>query len=99
MPFGLTNASASFQVYINEALHSLLDIRCQAYIDDIIIYSFSGESHADRVREVLERLRKTSLFMKLSKCEFSTDAIDFLKYRIGVAGISMDMSRVRTIQE
>ena len=28
MPFGLTNAPASFQVYINEALHGLLDIRC-----------------------------------------------------------------------
>jgi hypothetical protein len=99
MPFGLTNAPASFQAYINEALHGLLDIRCQAYMDDIIIYSFPGESHADRVREVLERLRKASLFVKLSKCEFSTDAIDFLGYRIGVAGISMDMSRVRTIQE
>jgi hypothetical protein len=68
-------------------------------MDDIIIYSFSDESHADRVREVLERLRKASLFMKLSKCEFLTDVINFLRYRIGVAGISMNMSRVRIIQE
>jgi hypothetical protein len=66
-------------------------------MDNIIIYSFSGESHADRVREVLERLRKTSLFIKLSKCEFSTDVINFLRYRIGVAGISMDINRVRII--
>jgi hypothetical protein len=68
-------------------------------MDNIIIYSFPGESHANRVRKVLERLRKASLFMKLLKCEFLTDVINFLKYRIGVAGISMDISRVRTIQK
>ena len=68
-------------------------------MDDIIVYSFSGENHEDRVREVLERLRKASLFVKLSKCEFSTDVVDFLGYRIGVAGVSMDMRRVSIIQE
>jgi hypothetical protein len=51
------------------------------------------------VREVLERLRNASLFVKLSKYEFSTDAVDFLGYRIGVAGVSMDMRRVSIIQE
>jgi hypothetical protein len=66
-------------------------------MDDIIIYSFPGESHEDRVREVLQRLREASLFVKLLKCEFSTDAVDFLNYRIRVAGVSMNMSRVRTI--
>lgn len=99
MPFGLTNAPASFQAYINEALSGLLDISCQAFMDDIVIYSFAGESHEDRVREVLERLRKASLFVKLSKCEFGVDSIDFLGYRIGTAGVSMDTSRVLTIKE
>jgi hypothetical protein len=37
--------------------------------------------------------------VKLSKYKFSIDAIDFLSYRIRTAGVSMDMSRVRTIQE
>jgi hypothetical protein len=49
MSFGLTNAPATFQAYINEALRGLLDVTCQAYIDNIIIYSFLGESHEDRV--------------------------------------------------
>jgi len=49
VPFGLTNAPATFQAYINETLQGLLDVSCQAYMDDIIIYSFPGESHEERV--------------------------------------------------
>ena len=99
MPFGLTNAPATFQAYINESLRGLLDKTCQAYMDDIIVYSFPGESHEDRVREVLERLEKASLFVNLSKCEFSTEEVNFLGYRVGRAGVSIDPDRVRTIQE
>lgn len=99
MPFGLTNAPATFQAYINEALRGLLDVICVAYMDDILIYSFAAEDHADHVRAVLERLRQYSLYVKLSKCEFHASEVDFLGYRIGVAGISMDMRRVQTITE
>jgi hypothetical protein len=28
MPFGLANASATFQAYINKALHGLVDVFC-----------------------------------------------------------------------
>jgi hypothetical protein len=35
--------------------------------------------------------------MKLLKCEFGVTEVDFLEYRIGVAGISIDPRRVRTI--
>jgi hypothetical protein len=66
-------------------------------MNDIIVYNFPGENHEDRVREILERLRNASLFVKLSKCEFSIDAVDFLSYRIGVAGVSIDMRRISII--
>ena len=99
MPFGLTNAPATFQAYINEALTGLLDVICIAYLDDIVIYSYDENQHADDVRKVLERLRQYGLFAKLSKCVFNTIEIDFVGYHIGTAGISMDMRRVITIKE
>ena len=97
MPFGLTNAPATFQAYINEALKGLLDHRCVAYMDDMLIYSFVLAEHVGDVRAVLDRLRQYSLYAKLSKCEFHVREVDFLGYRIGIAGISMDMRRVQTI--
>lgn len=99
MPFGLTNAPATFQAYINEALKGLLDDFCIAYMDDILVFSNSREEHARHVRKVLERLREFSLYAKLSKCEFFTQEVDFLGFRVGLAGVSMDPSKVAAIDE
>lgn len=97
MPFGLTNAPATFQAYINQALEGLLDVICVAYLDDILIYSRDRAEHASHVRAVLDRLRKKALFVKLSKCEFSTKEVDFLGFVVSTDGISMDPSRVQAI--
>lgn len=99
MPFGLTNAPATFQAYINEALKGYLDHFCIVYMDDILVYSNSREEHTHHVRAVLERLKEYSLFVKLSKCQFYTDEVDFLGYRVGVAGVSMDPSKVIAIRD
>ena len=99
MPFGLTNAPATFQAYINDALKGLLDNICIAYMDDILIYSRSEKEHAAHVRAVLERLREYGLYVKLSKCQFAVKEVGFLGFRVGVAGVSMDPSRVQAIQD
>jgi len=39
LPFGLTNGPASFQQYINDILWDHLNVFCQAYLDDILIYN------------------------------------------------------------
>ena len=56
MPFGLANAPSSFQNFINDILHGMLDEFCTAYIDDILIYSNSKKEHQSHVRKVLAAL-------------------------------------------
>jgi hypothetical protein len=97
--FGLVNASAMFQIYINQALQGFLNIICVIYLDDILIYSSSYDRHIADVRMILERLRKWQFYANLSKCEFFTQEVEFLKYIVGTAGISMDQRRVATINE
>jgi hypothetical protein len=72
MPFSLTNAPAQFQAYMNEALAGLVDITCIVYLDDVLIFSDTEKEHVEHVKEVLERLRKAKLYVKLSKCEWHT---------------------------
>lgn len=48
---------------------------------------------------MLKRLRKYSLYIKLLKCEFRVNEVAFLGYRVGVAGVLMDPSRVQAIQD
>jgi len=99
MPFGLTNAPATFQAFINETLVGLLDNICVAYVDDILIFSNTREEHTTHVRQVLGRLRPARVYVKLPKCAFYMQEVDFLGYRIGVAGVSMDPRKVATIEE
>jgi hypothetical protein len=99
MPMGLCNAPATFQQYINEALAGLLDVFCVVYLDDILIFSDNVAEHADHVRQVLERLRRHQLYVKLSKCEFSTDRVEFLGFVVSTTGVSMEESRVSAIKE
>ena len=99
MPFGLTNAPATFQSYINEALHGLTDTTCIAYMDDILIFSQNKEEHVQHVQQVLQRLREYSLFIKLSKCKFHVDEVDFLGFRVGKTGVGMDPARVVAIRD
>ena len=97
MPFGLTNALATFQAYINEAIRGLLDITYITYIDNILIFSKANKDHTSHVQAVLKRMREYKLYTKLSKCEFDVKEVSFLGFRVGVAGVSIDTSRVQTI--
>jgi hypothetical protein len=99
IPFNLTNTPAIFQAYINKTLDNYLNTFCVAYMDDICIYSDLLEEHKKYVRKVLDRLRKYSLYAKLSKCEFHKTEIQFLRFNMGIAGVSMNQAKVQTILE
>jgi len=84
MPFGLTNAPAAFQRFVNTIFADMLDGCVVVYLDDILIYSEDMESHQQHVREVLHRLRLHGLFAKPEKCEFHSDSVEYLGYRLSV---------------
>ena len=70
MPFGLTNAPATFMDLMNRIFHPNLDRFVVVFVDDILIYSPSVESHEEHLRIVLQLLREHRLYDKFSKCEF-----------------------------
>jgi hypothetical protein len=55
---------------MNKVFMEELDKFVVVFIDDILIYSESGEEHAEHLRVVLERLRQNQLYARFSKCEF-----------------------------
>lgn len=97
MPFGLTNAPATFQAFLNDVLREFLDSFVVIYLDDILIYSETLEEHHEHVRNVLRRLRDAELQVKLEKCQFHVQKVEFLGYVISPDGISMDPAKVEAI--
>ena len=59
--FRLYGGPNSWQQFINEVLHNLLDKFCTVYIDDILIYSEKRSKHEGHVKMVLDRLRDAGL--------------------------------------
>src|SRR5436190_20290392 len=99
VPFGLTNAPATFQAYINKALHGLIDDFCIVYLDDILIFSKMKQEHDQHLQQICEHLREAELYPKLSKCQFYQKEIEFLGFIIGTQGIWMDPKHIETIRE
>ena len=57
------------------------------YLDDIIIYSRSEKEHLEHLEEIFSRLRAAGLKLKLEKCCFFKQHIQYLGQLISVEGI------------
>ena len=99
MPFGLTNAPATFQAYINQVLHELVDVCCVVYLDDILIFSKTEEEHAEHIEAVLRKLRAGALYASPKKCAFFVKEVEYLGFLIGENGVRMDPQRVAAIAD
>jgi len=70
MYFRLTNSSATFQTMINDLFRDLINQEdIVTFIDDILVAMDTEEEHDKLVEEVLKRLEKNNLFVKLKKCK------------------------------
>ena len=67
------------------------------FIDDILIYSKTREEHTEHLRLVLSVLREKQLYVKLSKCEFWMDEVQFLGHVISAQGITVDPAKVEAV--
>jgi len=99
MPFGLTNAPATFQAFMNDVLHEEINVCCQVYLDDIIIYSKTFDLHIKHVRLVLSQLKAHKLVAKLEKCEFHRTEVAFLGHVVCREGIKTDPTKIAAVAE
>ena len=97
MLFDLINASATFQTYINKSLTDLINNFCVVYLNNILIYSSSQEEHLNHIKQVLERLRRFSLYTSLKKCKFFITEVEFLDFIIFIDNVAMNKRRVKAI--
>lgn len=98
MPQGLCNAPATHQARVNKALRHLIGVCCQAFVDDVIIYSRTVEEHEENCRAVLEALRAAGLYCSMKKTDLFTLHTEFLGHVISREGIQADPSKTEKIK-
>ncbi|GJR54618.1 putative reverse transcriptase domain-containing protein [Tanacetum coccineum] len=88
MPFGLTNVPTIFMDLMNRVCKLYLDKFVIVFIDEILIYSKSKEDHEERLKLILELLKKDELYAKFSKYKFWLSKVQFLGHVIDSEGFS-----------
>lgn len=79
-----------------EALYLCLLI---IFMDDILIHSATKEENEKTVKLVLEILQKNNLTVKLSKCEFYKDKLEYLGMIVGKGQVKMDPKKLKVVSE
>ena len=68
------------------------------YLDDILIYSDTKEEHLKHIKIILEKLRKTKLYLDIKKYEFKIKIIKYLGLIITDEEIKINPVKIKTIQ-
>jgi hypothetical protein len=99
MAFGLCNAATAFQTLMNDVLRSFLHRFVLVFFDDILIYNNTWADLLRHIRVVFFELRQHQLYVKRTKCAFSTASISYLGHVISETGIAMDSAKVHAIHD
>ena len=92
----MKNSPATFQRLVNVICG--LD-GCDAYIDDVIIYSDSWSDHLQRIRKFFDQLSKAKLTVNHAKTEFCQLTITFLGHLVGQGQVKPLEAKVNAISE
>ena len=95
LPFGLRNAPASFQRLVNHVLAGASN--CEAYLDDLVVYSATWREHVGHLKDVLERLSAANLTVNLAKCEFGRASVVYLGKVVGGGKVRPVHAKVEAI--
>jgi len=95
MFFRMTNSPVTFQGMMNEILRDMINEgKVAAFVDDVLIGTETEEGHDEIVEEVLRRLEKNDLYIKLEKCAWKVQKVNFLGVVMGQGKIKMEEDKV-----
>ncbi len=90
---GLLECPASFQRLVELALVNVI-----VYIDDLPIHSKNHAEHHKQMEKLFCRLRNTGLKAKISECEFGSNNVSYLGYRLTPLGILQGADKLKAVR-
>jgi len=98
MFFGLTNSPATFQAMMNDIFHDLISAgHVIIYMDDILIFTDDLTTHRLITCQVLQILLDNNLSLKLEKCAFEVEEVEYLGVIVCHGRVRMDPKKVEAL--
>jgi len=80
-------------------LSGIVDYFVVIYLNNIFVYFKLKEDHYAYVRIIIKRLKKHKLYIKLNKCFFNVEEVEFLKFIISIIKVKPDFNRIFIIEK
>ncbi|RXN30206.1 Retrovirus-related Pol poly from transposon opus [Labeo rohita] len=95
LAYGVSTAPAVFQHTVDQILQGIDNVVC--FMDDILVSAPTEEAHLAVLDQVMARLEKHGLRMKLAKRAFLQDSVEYLGYRMDEHGLHPTEDKVEAI--
>ena len=99
LSFGLCNGPAKFSQLMSIVLNGIKNEYAIAYLDDVIVFSRTFDEHLIHLQDVLDRLRKANLRLKLAKCSFLKPELLYLGHIVNADGIKPNPEKVEVMHK
>ena len=98
MQFGLRNAPATFQRMMEQIFRIEIESgKVMIYLDDILIATLTRKENRELTRTILAKLKEHGLCLRLAKCHFEKEEIEFLGLKIRSGEVDVAQSKVQAI--
>lgn len=98
-PFGARNSCAVFQAEMNRVFFDGLYKRCVIYVDDILVFGKDRKEHDENLEWVLNQCAKFNVKIKLEKCHFAKQEVNYLGFQISGTAIKPIESKVDALSK
>lgn len=99
VPMGIAVGAQTLTRLLDSIFHDVKFVYVFNYLDDLLVYSESFESHLEHTEEVLKRLREAGLTVNPEKVTFAKPEISFLGHLVSARGVSVDPTRTQGIRD
>eukprot|EP01127_Copromyxa_protea_P002792 TRINITY_DN1273_c0_g1_i5.p1 TRINITY_DN1273_c0_g1~~TRINITY_DN1273_c0_g1_i5.p1 ORF type:complete len:1428 (+),score=224.19 TRINITY_DN1273_c0_g1_i5:73-4356(+) len=102
---GMKNAGNHYQQGMDEMLEEETENGvargkfAEAFVDDTLIWSKKEKDHVRHVRDVLERMLRTNVKPKWSKCKFGVKRVKWCGRWVSKGGTEIDKSKIQALRE